>query len=219
MRYKIGNKSLEMLPRCKNHKLILFKKTMSGNTPSYLCNMVPNRVRENQRYPLRNGDDIITMFGRTAKMYNSFLPYSIREWNALPDNIKQSETVTSFKYALYKNVENCNKLFYYGDRYCNVIHARLRMECSALNAHLFYMFIIDSPRCMCGYPMETTDHFILHCPLYLRHRRKLFDDINNVTNLNVTIDLLLFGSAEETFTNNTLIFKAVHDYIKISGRF
>ena len=63
---------------------------------------------------------------------HSYPTASTREWNALPDNIKQSETVTSFKYALYKNVENCNKSFYYGYRNCNVIHPRLWIEHSSL---------------------------------------------------------------------------------------
>lgn len=205
--------------RYKNHKLILFKKMMSDKAPSYLCNMVPNRVRDNHRYPLRNGEDLVNVFGRTAKMYNSFLPYSIREWNKLPDNIKQYESLSSFKYALNKNVPSCNKLFYYGERYCNVIHARLRMECSALNAHLFYMFIIESPRCMCGYALESTEHFFLHCPLYIRHRRKLLNDIQNVTNLNISVNLLLHGSTDISYMNNIVIFESVHNFIKESARF
>ena len=204
--------------RYKQHKLILFKKMISNNAPPYLCNMVPNRVRDNHRYPLRNGDDLTNIFGRTVKMYNSFLPYTIREWNLLPDATKQTESLSGFKHCLNNKYKQCNRLFYYGERYYNVQQARLRMECSALNAHLFYMFIVDSPKCICGYAMETTEHYMFYCPLYIQPRRKLLNTIYGVTNLNIDLNLLLNGSTELSFMNNTLIFESVHEFIKESGR-
>jgi hypothetical protein len=40
-----------------------------------------------------------------------------------------------------------------------ILHARLRMNCSALNAHLFIRNHIESPNCICGIT-ETVSHFL-----------------------------------------------------------
>ena len=34
--------------------------------------------------------------------------------------------------------------------------------------------------CSCGVEVETTDHFLLHCPNYLHERKFLLDNIKSV---------------------------------------
>ena len=59
-----------------------------------------------------------------------------------------------------------NHLFYLGSHSENVKLAQLRMNCSKLNAHLFSLHVVDSPKCVCGCAVEDTSHFLMKCPLY-----------------------------------------------------
>ena len=64
-------------------------------------------------------------------------PSTIRTWNNLPNEIKESTSVSAFKFQLNKNFLQLPKYFNVGSRLGQVLQARLRMECSALNAHLY----------------------------------------------------------------------------------
>ena len=60
--------------------------------------------------------------------------------------------------------KNTKPIYYYiGTRLGQILHTRLRMQCSSLNYHLFRKNIVNSPFCQCG-ATETTAHFLLHCP-------------------------------------------------------
>jgi hypothetical protein len=94
-------------------------------------------------------------------------------------------------------------------------NARLRMQCSSLNHHLFRKNIVNSPFCQCG-ATETTAHFLLHCPRHNATRLRYIHTINLPINLNT--DLLLFGSTDLTNTLNTDIFLNVQKFIISSKR-
>ena len=64
--------------RRRKHCLKLFYKMVNGLTPSYLTSLIPT-TQVNQRYQLRNADNIPGIFARTSSYYNSFLPSVIRE--------------------------------------------------------------------------------------------------------------------------------------------
>ena len=114
----------------------------------------------------------------------------------------------------------CNDLFYLGIRKFNIIHAQLRMKCSKLNADLFALHVIDSPACTCGHDLEDTSHFLLHCPLYIRSRHKMFTKLYNFINADdVNMKTLLFGTESYDYELNCKISKCVHTFISESGRF
>ena len=55
-----------------------------------------------------------------------------------------------------------------GSRKCNIIHTRLRHQCSSLGADLFRATIVNDPSCGC--PLEDDMHYLLECPLYTNAR-------------------------------------------------
>ena len=57
-------------------------------------------ICETSRYNLRNANDVRTINARTKQYFNSFLPSSIRDWNSLPEELRNSESVSSFKFYL-----------------------------------------------------------------------------------------------------------------------
>ena len=107
---------------------------------------------------------IYSIVCRTSLYKNSFLPPVVDEWNLIPQNIRDLESVSRFKD--YLNIEKLipNKLFLVGKRHFQIIHARLRNECSSLKHHLFIRKIVESPLCVCG-AVEKYQHYFFECPL------------------------------------------------------
>ena len=132
---EIGWDSLEK--RRADHKLTLFYKMTHILTPLYLSALVPPSVSNISRYSLRNSNDLQTIDARTTLYYNSFLPSTVRAWNNVNDEAKQSNSINTFKSFLNKDKTHIPKHFYVGSRKAQVLHTRLRTNCSSLNLDLF----------------------------------------------------------------------------------
>ena len=134
--------------RRHNHQLTLFYKMHNHLAPEYLSSLVPQPVGAASCYNLRNGNNLQTITSRTNLYYQSFLPSAIRGWNNLPIEIKQSDSVNSFKNHLIKK-QPVPKYYYVGNRRAQILHTctRLRTNCSSLNIDLFNKNISDSPLC------------------------------------------------------------------------
>ena len=144
--------------RRENHKLTLFYKMICNFTPPYLSSLVPQSVSSLSRYNLRNSNDLQTIDARTNQYYNSFLPSAVRSWNNFPVAAKESDSVNSFKRFLNQNKTPVLKYYYTGSRKAQILHTRLRTNCSSLNMDLFLKNISDSPLCHCG-TLENAQHF------------------------------------------------------------
>ena len=120
--------------RRRKLKLTLFYKMINGSCPGYLCSLVPPTVGSASSYSLRNAANVQTIHSNTPQYFNSFLPSAIREWNDLPLVIRDSATVTAFKYKLNSNLTQPPFLFHIGNRIGQIYHSRLRTNCSSLNS-------------------------------------------------------------------------------------
>ena len=109
-------------------------------------------------------------------------------------------------------------LLYHGPRSNGIKHAQLRMKCSKLNFHLKSLHVVDSPACPCGHNCEDSNHFLLYCPLYYQARNMMLNEIRQVTTLDISCDLLLYGAAELDVVKNCKVFDAVHKFIDTTGR-
>ena len=103
-----------------------------------------------------------------------------------------------------------------GHRKLNILHSRLRHQCSSLNADLFKVNIANDPKCSCGAPYEDAIHFLLECPLYHNERNNLLIELRN---LEMNIETLLFGNDAYNNQTNSKIFEKVRVYIKQTKRF
>ena len=97
-----------------------------------------------------------------------------------------------------------------------IVHARIRMGCSALNSDLFLKNIVNSPHCTCG-AIETPTHYLLNCPHYNIPRQRHIFALN--LPIPLSTQLLLVGSNELTINQNTEIFLSVQKFILSSKRF
>ena len=200
----------------KKQKLTLFYKMVHNLTPNYLTSLIPSTVNETSNYNLRNSNNIRTVNARTSQYFSSFLPSSIREWNALPEEQRNVTTVTSFKYQLNQPSSSIPKLYYVGERQTQILHTRLRTKCSSLNYYIFLRNLTDSPFCRCG-SIEKTEQYLLQCRLYQQPRVEMPNSVSQLCH--VTLDVLLSGDSSFSIDINSKIFSIVQIFIKDSKRF
>ena len=143
----------------KKHKLIMFYKIINNMCPTYVSSLVPPTVGNTSRYDLRNVNNIQTIHAHSKLYFDSFLQSVVREWNALPGQIRNSASLSSFKNKLNVNIRSPLALYCSGSRQGQIYHVRLRINCSLLKLQLYSeKNIIDSPLCVCG-EIEDTCHF------------------------------------------------------------
>ena len=78
--------------------------------------------------------------------------------------------------------------------------------------------MLDSPICSCGSQLEDVEHYFFHCPLYFEERRTMLNEVNNICNINVSCQLLLFGSELLDLSTNCTLFDIIHKFIDATNR-
>ena len=189
---------------------------MTNNlTPSYLSDLCPP-MNTNDRYNLRNNQSLYVPRARTALYYNSFIPSTTRAYNSLSTEISNATSIFKFKRGLPSSAVKVPKYYFYGKRISQIMHTRLRTNCSVLSHDLFSKNIIQSPLCSCG-EEETASHYFLHCPLYSTIRVRLLNCVSHFCIPSTKV--LLFGNPLLSLEDNCTIFAAVHTFIDKSKRF
>ena len=86
--------------RRKYKKLNLMYKIVNNESPSYLSDLLPNRVDQATNYNLRNSENFQVPFSRLCSFDSSFFPATLRLWNNLDLSIRNSSTPVEFKAKL-----------------------------------------------------------------------------------------------------------------------
>ena len=227
-------------PKLKNrrtsHRLVLFYKILNDLTPQYLkqlCNLIPHNTNN---YQLRRNNSFLVPFIHRKSFSKSYFPKTIRDWNKLPNDVKQSQSLNIFKTrirSLYEPLVQ-NKLYSYGHGLSKVNHCRIRLGLSHLNSHLYRYNLVDSPSCSnpdCGGTTESEEHYFLICPKFNNERRLLLENISNKLFPNVhhntfitlmpkyVCKVLLEGSIDASYGENISILDDVFKYIDSTKRF
>ena len=100
-----------------------------------------------------------------------------------------------------------------GCRKGQILHARLRLNCSGLNEHLFQKHIVLSSLCKCG-KVESSKHYLLEC-----HNYRLIRTQTIYTLPIYNVQTLVSGSELISDEENENIFKVVQRFILETGRF
>jgi hypothetical protein len=101
---------------------------ISGNSPEFLCDLIPSSVRETNNYNLRNSHNISQTTNILSISQQSFFPSTTKLWNLLDLRIRQLSTFESFKYKLKQHYyKNAKPPSYYniGNRYLNILHTNV----------------------------------------------------------------------------------------------
>ena len=145
------------------------------NAPQYLLDVIPATRQQTTARTLRNSSNISLPPNRLSSFKNSFFPSTIRRWNRIPEEVKHVKCIRSFKQAITQFFHLTKPPLYYslGHKIDNILHTRLRLDLSDLNAHLYKINSpqVDSPNCSCESIPETVKHHLFFYPHYVLQRK------------------------------------------------
>ena len=117
-------------------------------------------IGERNPYPTRRQNDLTIPMVTTELCRRSFKNAGIRDWNALPDSIRENEEKAEFKRKL-RTKHNPDPYYSIEDtRKGAMLLCRLRCGNPDLNYNLFTRNLSVTPNCECGSAYETTEHCI-----------------------------------------------------------
>ena len=176
----------------------------------------------------RNSNNIPQIRTKHKFFKSSFFPSTINEWNNLEPGISNSKSVGFFKRNILKFIRPKPNSVYNSHNPKGIrLITRLRLGLSHLREHKFKHSLQDclNPLCSCGNDIETSIHFLLHCPTYSNKRMILLNKTKNInygilelidTNMTKT---LLFDHRSLSDSTNTLILNSTSDYVIPTKRF
>ena len=173
----------------------------------------------------RNQGFFQSLLCRTEIFKNSFLPYTINEWNKLDPEIRRIDLYVGFGKKLLSFIKPENKSIYepLGIKLLN----RLRVDFSHLNEHKFRHNFVDTlnPLCSCSLETESMAHFFLRCRYYSNNRITLMNELSDIDNSitsrqpNELLRIILYGDCKFKDNVNKRILIATIQFIKNSNRF
>ena len=97
---------------------------------------------------------------------------------------------------------------------------QLRTGYSILNAHRHKIGINVSPLCACGI-LETTDHFLLDCPIHESHREALLTSLQRLCGISTLDKQTLLGTEDHPhiYGWRDMIQAELATYIQATDRF
>ena len=180
-------------------------------------------------YSTRNANNVPQFRFNYNFFKNSFFPSVIAEWNNLDLGIRNSESINIFKKSILNFIRPIpNSTFNCHNPRGIKFITRLRLGLSHLREHKFKNSFQDclNPFCDCGNgEIETSSHYLLHCPNYTNERSVLLNKIRQIDskilekNDCMITQILLFGDQAFNDNVNTAILNATMDYLTSSKRF
>ena len=211
-------------------RLVQFYKIMTNQTTDYL--RIPTLSLHRHLYGIRSGNVLKDIECESYRYRNSFFPDAVSMWNDLGPELRESESVSKFKSTLLKLYRPVKKsIFNINDIGIKWIF-QLRVGLSPLKSHKkshnFLGYEEDlSDTCNCLTGLETTCHFVLHCPNFIVHRNLLLGTVNPILQSNDLprqgdqsfLHLLLYGDEKLNDEDNRNILKATINFIRHTTRF
>ena len=159
---------------------------------------------------------------------NSFLPYTIKEWNKLDSEIRNAETYASFRKMLLNFIRPIgNSTYKIYDPLGIKLLTRFWLGFSHLFEHKFTHNFADSlnPLCSCSLETESTLHFFLCCQNYTALCLALMTDLKNINDAIMSLNesdllhVIMYGNKNFDNNMNISILTATIKFIKDSERF
>ena len=197
--------------------LTMYYKLKKNLAPNCLLALLPPENSETRTHNLRNNANIDIPYSRLETFKRSFIIFASAMWNNLPITVRNIDSLNVFKNNIHKKREK-NILYYYGKRWANVHHTKMRLGCSNLNSDLhFNLHVINSPFCTCGDIIETPHHYLIECTKYQVERLQMEREVTAICPFD--INSLLYGNDNLSYKENCLLFDAVHRFLENTKRF
>jgi hypothetical protein len=200
-----------------NQSLVLLFKMMRNEASEQLTALLPERTGQRTEYEIRTVNDLTVPRSRSVSHQNSFLPSTCRRWNKLPDEIKYCNSIEEMKSKLKGDGVQVPQYYNIGERKYQILQCQMRVKNANLKANLFAKGLAESPECDCGELEETTEHYLLECPLFSRQCRDMIRKLPG--NIQLTEETLLKGDQRRDNRDNKKIMEEIQKFIKNSERF
>ena len=146
----------------KNRKLNIFYKIHSKLCPPYLFNCLPPVTSDVNNYNLRNNQNYVPPRCRLRTSASSFILSTVSLWNNLDISIRNSPTLSSFKNRVKGDIYKPPKYYNEGPCKLNILHTRLRHQCSSLNADLSRIHVMNNYKCNSVLRLKMLDIIFLN---------------------------------------------------------
>ena len=205
-------------------RLSYFHRIRNSKLPNYLFQLIPTL---SHNYSTRNVN-IPTLPSRTNFYSDSFLPYSIKEWNNIDPDIRNLPSYSIFRKYLLKIIRpSPNSLYGIHDPLGVQLLTRIRLGLSHLREHKFRHNFQDTlnPLCSCSLETENSNHFFLRCQNFNASRTTLLDELNIIEPSLVFLDenefirTILFGNSTFKSEVNCKILQSTISFLKNTKRF
>ena len=163
----------------------------------------------------RRKNDYVHYKANTESMNQSFFPRTIRDWNDLPNDVKETGSVVSFKQKI-RHQPRPNHVYSIQHTLATAIEmARLRSGNSNLAQNLHSRSLAGNPLCQCG-EIETAKHNLESCQVYDYICTTLRE---NLPDIPWNADYIFHGCPDLDRDVNNIIQLAGQQYIEMSKRF
>ena len=199
-------------------RLCYLHKVLSAKLPAYLYELIPPIINSH-----RNPGCYRALYCRTDLFRNSFLPFSINQWNKLYPDIRNLDSHEMFRKKLLNFIMPSEKsIFNIYDPQGPKLLDRLRLGFSYLPEHKFRHNFADTvnPLCSCAFETESTDDFFLRCQNYLSFCTVLMNKSSSINSgiiplrPSALLEVILYGDKMLSDNSNQQILTATINYIK-----
>jgi hypothetical protein len=215
--------------RRKYAQLTILYKMKNNLVPPYLSSLLPSQRQQISNYNMRNPTNLTIQHTRTESFKRSFIPASSLIWNALPEHVRSSTTLSAFKRSTKPDVTK-RKDYSCGIGIGSIHLSRIRMNMSGLKSHLYECNIVDTNICDCGTnKIETVDHFLWICPRHKGPRTIMLNSLTACGFITVLPDthsdrkhitsLAINGDATSSAQDNRTLYTIIEQFILSSKRF
>ena len=177
---------------------------------------MPPLVSSVNPYHRRRPFDHLVPRSNSELYRTSFFPSTTSLWNSLPQHVQEYQSISQFKRYLSSSDPVVPSYYYCGKRREQILHCKLRLKISDLNFDLYQRHLRTDAECLCGFPRETAEHFLLFCPIFQNCRN---ETVIKLPQNFITTAILLSGDVNLSLKQNEEIFDTVHTFISLSGRF
>ena len=119
-------------------------KIVNNDLLGYLKNLLPNRVGDQTHYQLRNNKNYEVPYSRLCSYENSYFPSTLRLWNELDQDTRNSSSVLELKNKIKSQVtDEPTNYSIPRERASAISLTRIKHNCSSLNADLNRVNIVN----------------------------------------------------------------------------
>ena len=135
----------------KTKKLTLMFKIVHNETPGYLKKSPAKQSRRSNTLSALKNQNYEVPYSRLCSYENSYFPSTLRLWNELDQDTRNSSSVLEFKNRIKSlDTDKPTKYTISRERANEIYLTRIKHNCSSLNEDLNRVNIVPSALCSCG---------------------------------------------------------------------